>query len=305
MPTNTNARAAIFMMLAMAAFTFNDATSKWLTTEIGVGQTMLMRGAVACVFLALLAWWQGDFQQWRDMLHKAVINRGFMEVLGTVTFLVALPFVPLSNASAIYQSLPLVVTLGAALFLGEAVGWRRWLAIIVGFCGVMLIVRPGMEGFSIYSVIILVSVFFSAARDLVTRRMPPNVPTFLVALVASIGVTITGGLIVPFQGGFVPVTANETIGIFAAAIFLLTGYSTIIIAVRGADISFVAPFRYTALVVAIVVGYFAFNERPDALMLTGAAIVILSGIYMFYRERVRGAEKELERVRAAEKAEAL
>ncbi len=300
MPTNTNARAAIFMMLAMAAFTLNDATSKWLTTEMGVGQTMLLRGMAACVFLALLAWWRGDFQHWRDMLHKAVINRSLMEVLGTVTFLVALPFLPLSNASAIYQSLPLVVTLGAALFLAEPVGWRRWLAITVGFCGVMLIVRPGMQGFSSYSVIILISVFFSAARDLVTRRMPQNVPTFLVALVASIGVTATGALMVPFQGGLVPVTANQTIGIFAAAVFLLTGYSTIIIAVRGGDVSFVAPFRYTALIVAIVVGFFAFKEHPDALMLTGAAIVIASGIYTFHRERVRAVEKERERVRTAE-----
>lgn len=291
MPTNANARAAVFMMLAMTVFTMNDAITKWLATEMGVGQTMLLRGTLACLLLMALAYWQGDLQNWRSFLHPAVIARSLFEVLGTVTFLFALPKIPLSNISAIYQSLPLVVTLGAALFLSEPVGWRRWLAILVGFCGVMLIVRPGMEGFTIYSVIVIISVFFSAARDLFTRNMPSNVPTFLIALLASIGVTTTGALLVPFQGGFQPVSGTEFIGIIVAAILLLTAYSALIIAMRSGEVSFVAPFRYIALVVAIIVGYFAFNEHPDAMMLIGAAIVVASGVYTFYRERVRAAEK--------------
>jgi drug/metabolite transporter (DMT)-like permease len=291
MPTNSNARAAIFMMLAMTAFTLNDAITKWLATEMGVGQTMLLRGVLACILLATLAHWQGDLQNWRTILHPTVTVRSLLEVLGTVTFLFALPKLPLSNVSAIYQSLPLVVTLGAAVFLSEPVGWRRWLAIIVGFGGVMLIVRPGMEGFTIYSVIVVVSVFFSAARDLVTRKMPSNVPTFLIALLASIGVTVTGAALVPFQGGLVPVTNSEIIGIVGAAIFLLVAYSTLIIAMRSGEVAFVAPFRYIALVVALAVGFFAFKEHPDNLMLIGAAIVIASGIYTFHRERIRAAEK--------------
>jgi drug/metabolite transporter (DMT)-like permease len=291
MPINANARAALFMMLSMAAFTFNDATTKWLTTEMGVGQTMWLRGIFACGLLLILAWWQNALQNWRLILHPAVITRSLMEVLGTVTFLFALPKIPLSNISAIYQALPLMVTLGAALFLSEPVGWRRWLAILVGFGGVMLIVRPGMEGFTLYSVIVVISVFFSSIRDLVTRKMPTNVPTFLVAFLASVGVTITGAILAPFQGGFVPVSNIEMMGIIAASIFLLVGYSAVIVAMRTGEVSFVAPFRYVALVVAITVGYFAFDEHPDKLMLSGAAIVIASGIYTFHRERVRAAEK--------------
>jgi drug/metabolite transporter (DMT)-like permease len=302
MPTNTNARAAIFMMLAMTAFNLNDGITKWLATEMGVGQTMLLRGSVVCALLLVLAWWQGALRQWRLLFHPSVMARSLMELGGTVTFLFALPFLPFSTVSAIYQSLPLVVTLGAALFLNEPVGWRRWLAILVGFGGVMLIVRPGMEGFTIYSVIVIISVFFSAARDLVTRKMPENVPTFLIALLASIFVTATGAVLVPFQGGLVAVTNAQIIGLVAAAILLLTAYSTLIIAMRTGEVSFVAPFRYVALIVAITVGYFAFNEHPDAPMLIGAGIVVASGIYTFYRERVRGAEKNLERERAAEKA---
>jgi drug/metabolite transporter (DMT)-like permease len=291
MPTNTNARAAIFMMLAMAAFTLNDAITKWLATELGVGQTMFLRGCVASALLAILAWHQGAFLHWRLFIHPAVILRSLLELGGTVTFLFALPFLALSNVSAIYQVLPLVVTLGAALFLNEPVGWRRWSAILIGFGGVMLIVRPGMQGFTVYSIIVIISVLFSAARDLVTRRMPDDVPTFLVALLAALGVTITGGILVPFEGGMKTVTYNELIGLLAAALLLLTAYSTLIIAMRIGEVSFVAPFRYVALVVAIIVGYLAFDEHPDAPMLIGAAIVVASGIYTFYRERVRAAEK--------------
>ena len=293
MPANMNARAAIFMMLSMTAFTLNDAITKWLATDMGVGQTMFLRGLVVCLLLAVLSWWQGAFEQWRLVLHPAVVLRSLLELGGTVTFLFALPFLPLSNVSAIYQSLPLVVTLGAALFLNEPVGWRRWLAIIVGFCGVMLIVQPGVASFTVYSVIVVISVFFSAARDLVTRRMPENVPTFLVALLASIGVTVTGGILVPFQGGLVAVTTAEIAGLGAAALLLLTAYSTLIKSMRMGDVSFVAPFRYVALVVALIVGYFVFDEHPDTLMLTGSAIVVASGIYTFYRERVRAKEKAL------------
>ena len=291
MLSNANARAAILMMLAMAAFNLNDAIAKWLATEMGVGQTMMLRGLVVCVLLFLLAWWQGALQNWRSILHPSVIIRSVMEVCGTVTFLFALPVLPFSNVSAIYQVLPLAVTLGAALFLNEPVGWRRWLAIGVGFGGVMLIVRPGMEGFTVYSVIVLLSVFFSAARDLVTRKMPDSVPTFLIALLASIGVTLTGAVLVPYQGGMVPVTTNEIIGIIVAAVLLMAAYLTLIMAMRTGEVSFVAPFRYVALIVALTVGYFAFDEHPDSLMLIGSAIVVASGIYTFYRERVRAAEK--------------
>ncbi|NJR13869.1 MAG: DMT family transporter [Phyllobacteriaceae bacterium] len=178
MNATANGRAALLMMLAMTAFTLNDAITKWVATDIGVGQTMLLRGLIATSLLATLAYMQGAFDKPRLLLGRAVTLRSVLEVGGTVTFLLGLPHLPISNVSAIYQALPLVVTLGAALFLAEPVGWRRWLAILVGFLGVMLIVRPGMQGFSFWSVIIVVSLFFSAARDLVTRRMPHDLSTF-------------------------------------------------------------------------------------------------------------------------------
>jgi drug/metabolite transporter (DMT)-like permease len=287
---NDNARAALLMVAAMAAFTVNDAFSKWLTTDIGVGQTILLRGIMATGLLAILAWRESAFAQLHQLSEGPVLARSFLEVAGTVTFLLALPHIALSNASAIYQSLPLAVTLGAVLFLGEIVGWRRWLAIGAGFLGVMLIIQPGAAGFNGWSVLMLISVLFSACRDLLTRRVAPGTSTMGVAMLTSALVTIAGGLMIPFQGGFKPIDWMHILGLIATAVLISTAYITIIGAMRLGDVSFVAPFRYVALIFALVIGYFAFNEHPDTLMLIGSAIVVASGVYAFHRERVRARD---------------
>jgi drug/metabolite transporter (DMT)-like permease len=282
-----NTRAALLMMASMTAFTLNDAITKWISTEIGVGQTMVLRGCLATLILAVLAWRQGAFARVSSLTQPVVLARSAMEIGGTVTFLLALPHLPISNVSAIYQALPLVVTLGAALFLGEAVGWRRWTAILVGFCGVMLIVQPGAAAFNGWSLLVILSLCFSTARDLLTRRVPVGISTFGVAMLASIGVTLAGAGMIPLEGGLKTVTLAQGFGIAATACLISAAYITLIGAMRGGDISFVAPFRYIALVVAIIVGYLAFDERPDMPMLIGSAIVIASGVYTFHRERVR------------------
>jgi drug/metabolite transporter (DMT)-like permease len=284
---STNARAALLMMAAMTAFTLNDAITKWLSTDIGVGQTMVLRGIVATALLGVLAARQGAFASPRLMAQPVVLWRSLMEIGGTVTFLLALPHLPISNVSAIYQALPLLVTLGAALFLGEAVGWRRWTAIMVGFGGVMLIIQPGAASFNGWTLLIILSLVFSASRDLITRRLHAGTSTFGVATLAALGVTFAGAAMMPLECGWKPVDAIHAVGIVATAILVSTAYITLIGAMRAGEISFVAPFRYVALIVALLVGYAAFDERPDALMLAGSAIVIASGIYTFHRERVR------------------
>jgi drug/metabolite transporter (DMT)-like permease len=288
-----NGRAALLMVAAMAAFTVNDAITKWLATDIGVGQTMLLRGLLATGLLAILAWREGAFANVGQFANPALAGRSVLEVLGTVTFLLALPRLPLSNVSAIYQALPLVVTLGAVLFLGETVGWRRWLAIGIGFLGVMLIIQPGAEGFNGWSVLLLVSVLFSASRDLVTRKIPRNLSTLGTAMLTSALVTLTGAMMIPLEGGWIDVSSGQWLGVFATAVLISIAYVTIISAMRGGDVSFVAPFRYVALIFALLIGHFFFSEDPDALMLAGAAIVVASGIYSFHRERVRAREAAL------------
>lgn len=275
------------MAAAMAGFTMNDAITKSVSSEMNFGQMMLVRGVVAIAMIATLAWHQGALRPLRTLVMKPVALRVAGEVLGTVTFLAAIVHLPLANTSAIFQALPLAVTLGAALMFGEPVGWRRWLAIAAGFMGVLIIVRPGVEGFNQFSLIALISVFFCAVRDLATRRIPAQVPSLFVTLVTTVTVTVAGAIIIVPLGGWTPPSSRALGLLTLAAVLLLIGYQCVIMALRSGDISAVAPFRYSALLWAMLLGYLVFGDVPDAMMVTGAAIIVLSGLYAFYRERIR------------------
>ncbi|MDP3898414.1 MAG: DMT family transporter [Mesorhizobium sp.] len=291
MPLSPNLRGALFMSISMIGFTLNDALSKFVSESMNMGQLMLIRGIFATTMIALLAWHQGALMPLRRVLHPMVALRVLGEAGGTVGFLVALAHLPLANVSAVLQALPLAVTMGAALVFGERVGWRRWLAIIAGFAGVLIIVRPGFEGFSIYSLAALVCVAFCAMRDLATRKVPAEIPTLLISTVTAASVTICGALLVVPFGGWTPVAPASAGLLLAAAVLLLFGYQFIIQAMRIGDISFIAPFRYTALLWSIVLGYFIFADIPDTAMILGAVIIVVSGLYTLYRERVVGRRR--------------
>ncbi|WP_318761514.1 DMT family transporter [Aminobacter niigataensis] len=288
MPLSSNIRGSMFMVVAMAAFTFNDTLSKLAAETINPGQLMLVRGLFATTLISLLAWQQGALKGVGQFWHPMVFLRLVGEVGGTICFLAALPHLPLSNISAVLQALPLAVTMGAALFLGEGVGWRRWLAIVAGFGGVLIIVRPGFEGFNAFSLLALLSVAFCAVRDLATRKIPDHVPSLFVSTVTTIVITVTGALtIVPF-GGWVPMTFELVLFLAGAAVLVLFGYQFVIMAMREGEISFIAPFRYTALIWAITLSVVVFGDIPDLAMMAGAAVIVASGLYSLYRERVVG-----------------
>lgn len=180
-----------------------------------------------------------------------------------------------------------MITLGAALVFGEPVGWRRWLAIAAGFIGVLVIVRPGAEGFSQASLLALASVGFCAVRDLATRRIPKHLPTVFITLLTTVTVTTAGAAVLVPLGGWRPPSGHALGLLVLAAMLILIGYQCIIVSLRTGDISAVAPFRYTALPWAMLTGYLAFGHKPDGAMLAGAAIIVASGLYAFYRERMR------------------
>ncbi|TIT64176.1 MAG: DMT family transporter, partial [Mesorhizobium sp.] len=210
------------------------------------------------------------------------------EAGATVSFLVALAHLPIANVSAVLQALPLAVTMGAALFFNEGVGWRRWLAIAVGFAGVLVIVRPGFEGFSVYSLLALTSVACCAVRDLATRRIPQAIPTLLVSTATALAMTVLGAALLAPMGGWTPMSGKATALLALAAVLVLIGYQFIIMAMRSGDISFIAPFRYTALLWSILLGLVIFGDVPDLPMIVGAAIIVGSGLYALYRERIVG-----------------
>ena len=283
-----NLRGALFMSVSMAGFAMNDAITKYTSASMNMGQVMLIRGLFATLFVVSLAWYQGALRNPRLTLQPLVLLRAACEAAATICFLIALAQLPIANVSAVLQALPLAVTMGAALVYDERVGWRRWLAIAAGFSGVMIIVRPGFEGFSAYALIALVSVGFCAIRDLATKRIPHEIPALLVSSTTSIAVTICGALLVQPMGGWAPMSSSGTSLLAGCAVLLVVGYHFIILAMRSGDISFVAPFRYTSLLWSILMGFLIFGDVPDLAMTVGAIIIVGSGLYTLYREQVVG-----------------
>ena len=275
------------MAVAMAGFTMNDAITKAVSSEMNFGQMMLVRGLFAIVLIWALAVHQGAMRPLRTLMEKPVALRVAGEVGGTMSFLAAITHLPLANAAAIFQALPLAITLGAALIFGEPVGWRRWLAIAAGFIGVLIIIGPGLEGFNQFSLLALAAVIVCSVRDLATKRIPAKIPSLFITLCSTVAVTMAGAAILVPLGGWTPPSARSLALLALAAVLILIGYQYVIMALRSGDISAVAPFRYSALPWAMLLGYLVFGDVPDGFMLTGASIIVLSGLYAFYREHKR------------------
>jgi drug/metabolite transporter (DMT)-like permease len=256
---------------------------------------MFLRGVVATALIYLLARHRRALRPLHLLMDKWVVLRIFGEVGGTITFLIGLAQVPIANAAAILQALPLAVTMGAAMFLSEPVGWRRWLAILTGFAGVLIIIRPGLEGFSPYSLMILGTVLLAAARDIATRKIDTSIPSLMISTTTAAAVTLAGLVLLVPMGGWRPVDSAQLGLIAVAASLLLVGYQFIIMAMREGEISFVAPFRYTGFLWAVLMGYLLFDEIPDFYMIAGGTIIVGSGLFTLYRERIRSKKKPASR----------
>jgi len=275
------------MAVSMLSFISNDALMKFLFQTISVEQGIFMRGLVSVPLLALIAYLRKslfvriDWRNWR-----VILTRAFAELAATMAFLTALSHMPLANITAILQALPLTVTMFAAIFFGEQVGWRRWSAILAGFIGVLIIIRPGGDGFNEYAVLAIVAVACVTVRDAITRRLDRSVPSLFVAFISAIPIFIYGGVATATTGW--TIVSGAIIGIVVvAAIAITCGYLFAVMAMRNGEISFVAPFRYTGMIWAILFGFLLFGDLPDAATILGTMIVIGMGVYAFHRERIR------------------
>ena len=285
MPVSENLRGILLMCASMAAFTINDTFMKSVTQTLPLYQTIALRGTIAVIGLGLLAVATGAFR-FRPNRRDGwlILLRSLADVAATILFLEALLRMPLANLSAILQALPLAITLGAALVYGDRIGWRRMTAIVVGLIGVLLIIRPGTEGFDRWALLGVASVACVVVRDLSVRPLQGQVPSALVALGAAVSVT-TMGLVGTAVQGWQPVSGWEAARVLGAGLFLIVGYLTSVMAMRHGDIGLVAPFRYTSLLWAIALGYLVFGDLPDAWTLIGAAIVVGAGLFTLWRER--------------------
>lgn len=280
-----NLRGALLMMASMAAFTFNDTLVKMTQGDVPLSQLLLMRGALTSLLIFGLVLWLGSLKLRISGKDWALIGvRSGAEIGAAYSFITALLNMPLANVTAILQVLPLTVTLGAALVFKEKIGWRRMSAILIGFAGMLLIVRPGPEGFNIYAVYALLAVLCVTVRDLATRRLSPTVPSMMVTLAAAVTVTVFAGALTLGQD-WVPVSTRNGALIAGSSVFILGGYLFSVLVMRVGDISFVAPFRYTGLVWALILGWVVFGDWPTPLTLLGAAIVVGTGLFTLYRER--------------------
>jgi|TARA_R110002124_G_scaffold51649_1_gene149130 drug/metabolite transporter (DMT)-like permease len=280
-----NMRGAAFMTISVAAFVVNDTTMKLVADHLSIFQAIFLRGIFTSLLLAGFCLYKGHLLYRIPKGDRGLVClRLIGEVGGAIFYLSALFHMPIANATAILQALPLAVTLAAAIFLSEAVGWRRYLAITAGFIGVLMIVRPGSDGFNEFSIYAIVAVFFIVLRDLSTRRLSVGVPSLFVSLLTSVAVMVVGAIL-SMTMEWRPVTV-EAGGLLAmASVFVIFGYLFSIMAMRVGDISFTSPFRYTILIWAILLGFFVFGDIPDQWTILGSIIIVGSGVYTFYRER--------------------
>ena len=286
-----NIRGAAFMVFAMFCFAVEDALIKGLAGAIPAGQVL----GIICLggFIAFLAWSaaKGEALWQPAYLDRKVILRSLCEVVGSCFFVSALALIPLTTASAVIQATPLVVAMGAALFLGQTIGWRRWIAIIVGFIGVLIIIRPGMDGFVPATLLAVGGMLGLAARDLITRSLTVDLTGPQLGIHAFGIVGPAAFLLVVAQGEpLVAPTLSQWALLLAGVAIGMLAYLAIISATRKGNAGIISSFRYSRMVFALIIGYLAFAEIPDAATLIGAAIIIASGIYTLWREaRLRRA----------------
>lgn len=281
-----NRRGVTLMVLAMAAFAVEDSFIKTAALRLPTGQILTVIGGFGlCFYIALLRR-TGKRLVTRDALHPLALLRLSGEIVASACFVSALAVVPLATASAILQALPLGLTAAAALFLAEPVGWRRWCAVSVGFLGVLMIIRPGAEGFAPASLLVVAAVAALVVRDIATGRVPRSITSLQLSAWVYVALMPTGiALDLATGRAWVWPDADGALALAGAVVSGILAYWSITEAMRAGEISVVAPFRYTRLVFTLILAVAFLGERPDVWTLAGAAVIILTGLYTFSRER--------------------
>ena len=281
-----NLRGSMFMVLAMLGFAIEDMLLKRVAAAgMPVGEILIFFGAGGCLLFAALTYVQGQ-----PIWHPAVVSprmlaKAGFEVMGRLFYTLAIAFTALSSASAILQATPLVVVAGAALIFGEKVGWRRWSAILLGLFGVLVILRPGLEGFTWASLLAVLGLLGFAGRDLATRAAPKVLTNFQLGIYGFLAMVPTGAALLTWQGGAVLPDTMMAVQLGGAVAVGVAAYWALTVAMRTGEVSVVTPFRYTRLVFALILGVLVFGERLDAATMIGSAIVVSAGLYTLVRTR--------------------
>ncbi len=279
-----NVRGIALMILAMATFTSFDALVKYTATGLPTGLVILTYSVLASLVFFALTKTKGEAIFSKNARHPAVIGRCVLELLTSMTVVIAVTRIDLSVLAAVLQATPITMTLGAVILFGEKVGWRRWSMILLGFTGILIIVRPFGADFDANVLIAFVAMLFQAMRDLLSRRVPQTIGNLQLATLGTMATLPSGFILLALNGS--PETLDLTL-IWSIPVLLVlgtVGYLCITASVRLGDVSVVLPFRYTRLIFAIAIGMVFFAERPDLWTWIGATLVVGSGLYTLYRE---------------------
>mgnify|MGYP001016391183 CR=1 FL=1 len=283
-PREANRRGIRLMVLSMSSFVVNDALVKYVSQTLPSGQLIFVRGVLATLLVLLVLRLTGGVVQPRQLASRWVLIRSFFDGLATLAYLISLFHLPLANATAINMATPLMITLVAVVWLRTRVGPRRWLAVAAGFAGVLLVIQPRLEGFNAFAWLCLLGTVLHALRDLSTLRIGREVPSGTVTLATSLSVTLMAGLLASVQG-WAAMTWTHAALLAAAAVFLANGYQLMIRATRSGDLSLVAPFRYSGLLVALLLGWAVWGDVPNALAWAGIALLLGAGLYLLRHGR--------------------
>jgi drug/metabolite transporter (DMT)-like permease len=284
-----NLRGILAMCFAMAVFIVNDTAVKLASQSLSVGQVVFLRGVMGSLIALAVIARQGAWSDFRHFRQPLVAGRAALEGLIAITFIGALALLPIATVTAVFLSSPLMITVAGALLLGERVRWRRSLAVIIGFMGMLIVVRPTGEGLNAGMWLIIVSTVMIVARDLLTRRIPAEVSSRAVAVGTILATTVVGAVLSVLQP-WRPIDAWSFAMLVVAAVAVTAGNYAIIVAFRAGEVSVVSPFRYTLMLWAVLSGLTVFGHWPDAVTWLGIALIVSAGLYTLYREAVVGVE---------------
>lgn len=281
-----NRRGIVCMVGAMGCFVTNDALVKFASQSMPSAQLIFIRGFMSVLLVLAVAHALGATTRLREATRGWVAGRALVDAIATMLYLGSLFHLPIGNATAINLAAPLFMTMFAAFFLAERVRGARWLAVGFGFLGVLLVIQPRAEGFNAWALVCLLGTLFHAARDLMTRRIHAGIPSILITLATAVAVTVVSGLSSLFQG-WQPFGLFEFGLLALASVFLTGGYHLIVTSMRHGEMTLVAPFRYSGLLFALVLGYAVWGEVPNTLAWCGIALLIASGLYVLVSEKRR------------------
>ena len=290
MPAFTaNQRGILALVACMAFYTVNDVLVKEVLRRYPVGETIFIRGCMCIVLIGAFVVALGHAGKLGAISSKRLMWRSLFDGLSTVGFIAALAHMQLANLSAVLQVAPLIIVALSVVFHGERVGWRRWAAVLVGFGGALLVIKPIPSAFNTWALVGIASALTAALREMMNRQIDQGVPTWVIAFWGTVGITVCGAVFYPFEEWRL-FTFGDLLVLCAAAIFVALAIYLLALAFRNVDLSVVAPFRYSYILTSTLGGFLVFGEWPDGVSTVGAVLIVASGIYALHREAVRRRE---------------